>query len=158
MKKVKLLPSKDRIKIGFDLHGVINEYPQFFAKLSRALVYAGHDELDSYGFHYTHFFSITEYHEKKGTKVQWVKDHPFMDEYLWDRTKGDYCRKHRIDMHFDDTEAYRYFFSTPFCRYYSMNKRKQYKPEEVLTHEEREILALAKSNPGLIRQLQVKNV
>lgn len=167
------MKSKKLIKIGFDLHGVINEHPKFFAKLSKALVKAGHEvhiitgnkrtkkflaELDSYGFSYTHFFSITEHHEKKGTKMKWVKDHPFMDEYLWDRTKGDYCRKHKIDMHFDDTDAYRYFFSTPFCRYYSMNKRKHYKPEDILTHEDREILELVRNNPELLKQLRSKNV
>jgi hypothetical protein len=168
-----LLPKRsERLKIGFDLHGVINEYPKFFARLSRALVRDGNEvhiitgnkrtkefqrEIDSYGFQYTHFFSITEFHEKKKTKIRWVKNHPFMDEYQWDRTKGDYCRKHQIDMHIDDTDAYKYFFSTPFCRFFSMNKRKHYKPEEVLTHEDREILETVKNNPGLLRQLQGKN-
>lgn len=133
------------MKIGLDIHGVIDENPSFFKAICAALVKDGHEvhiitgpslnnvrkELSSLGFdiniHFTHLFSIVDYHIVIGTKITYdEKGNAWMDKYLWDRTKGDYCLEHKIDMHLDDSDAYAYFFKTPFARFFSKNKRKHY--------------------------------
>lgn len=130
------------IKIGLDLHGVIDENPAFFAALSKALVDAGHEvhiltgprvnedlvnQLKGFNISYTHLFSIVDYHLSKGTPITYdAKGRAFMDDYLWDKTKAEYCKEHDIELHLDDTEAYGYFFKTPFARFFSKNKRKYY--------------------------------
>jgi hypothetical protein len=129
------------MKFGFDLHGVLCEN-QALRVVARLLKNEGHEvhiitgarfqvvqpELEKYAIAYTHFFSITEHHEKIGTPMEYdEKRNPFMDDYLWDKTKGDYCREHGIDLHFDDSDKYDYFFSTPYARFFTKDKRKVYK-------------------------------
>lgn len=123
-------PPKKKLKIGLDIHGVCDANPEFFSELSRLFVNAGHDvhiitgrrvsdgaldEIKELGLSYTHFFSISDYHVEIGTKV-WEDDegNPWLEGELWDRTKGDYCAKHKIDFHIDDTERYGDYFKTNF--------------------------------------------
>lgn len=130
-----------KLKLGLDIHGVCDENLEFFATLTRLLVDNGHEvhlltgpqsfksfpEAKKLGLSWTHLFSITDYHLEKGTPMTLdAGANPFMDEYLWDRTKADYCREHGIHLHLDDSDAYGYFFKTPYARYYSKNKRKHY--------------------------------
>lgn len=126
----KLSTPKKRLKIGLDVHGVCDANPQFFSEISRLLVNAGHElhiitgrrvrdgaleEIRELGMSYTHFFSIADYHEEIGTKV-WEDDNgnPWLEGELWDKTKGEYCKKNNIDFHIDDTERYGEYFDTPF--------------------------------------------
>lgn len=130
-----------KFKIGCDLHGVITEMPEFFSFLSNAVVDAGGEfhiitggltESDSellkkYNIKYTHFFSIIEYHRSIGTETEGFHPKygfPMIPDKHWDKTKGEYCKEHGIDVHLDDTKAYNKFFSTPFCRFWT-NKSKQ---------------------------------
>src|SRR5579871_350171 len=144
------------MKIGLDIHGVINENPKFFEDFTYALCERPDDEvhiisgppkpqiiteLESMNFYegrnYTHIFSIVDYHKEIGTtmrqdeKGNWwtVKQENGLwvaDAYVWDKTKADYCVKHGIDLMIDDSDAYAYFFKTPYSRYYSKNKRKHH--------------------------------
>ena len=130
------------MKLGLDIHGVADEGKKFFSELTSLLVANGHEvhvitgprvtqklvnELKDFGIVYTHLFSITDFHLEKGTKIEWDdKGNPHLDPYLWDRTKGDYCLQHQIDLHLDDSDSYAYFFKTPFARYLSKNKRVHY--------------------------------
>ena len=129
------------LKIGVDIHGVATDARAFFAELTRTLVAAGHEvhiltgpplkvaraEIEQLGLSYTHVFSITDYHESVGTAITYDdRGHPFMDEYLWDRTKGDYCLREGIQLHIDDSDTYNLFFKTPYARFYSKDKRKHY--------------------------------
>ena len=126
----KFKPPKKKLKIGLDIHGICDANPEFFSELSRLFVNAGHDvhiisgrrvsdgaldEIKELGLSYTHFFSISDYHVEKGTKV-WEDDdgNPWLEGELWDRTKGDYCAKHQIDFHIDDTARYGDYFKTTF--------------------------------------------
>lgn len=119
-----------KLKIGLDVHGICDANPEFFSELSRLFVVAGHElhiitgrrisdgaleEIRDLGISYTHFFSISDYHQEIGTRM-WEDDdgNPWLEGELWDRTKGDYCKKHKIDFHIDDTERYGQYFSTPF--------------------------------------------
>lgn len=124
----------NKIKIGLDIHGVIDARKEFFSALSKTLVAAGHevhiitgppvaaikDELASYGIEYTHIFSIVDYHASIGTDIKWdSKGHAHFDPYLWDKTKAEYCQREGIDLHLDDSDTYNYFFKTPYARFYS---------------------------------------
>ena len=120
------------MKIGLDFHGVITAIPMFFAMLTKMLVDNDHEvhiltgqkdcekirkQLEDYSIKYTHFFSITTYHEGIGTKVTYdKKGNPWMDDEIWDRTKGDYCRENRIDFHFDDSDTYGKYFTTVYIK------------------------------------------
>ncbi len=109
------------IKIGFDIHGVLDKFPVIFKEMTRNLsahgveihVITGQEEalvvpeLEAIGIHYDRFFSVVGYHKQIGTKM-WLgpKGTWFCDSNLWDATKGDYCFREGIDIHFDDTLKY----------------------------------------------------
>lgn len=135
-----------KMKIGLDIHGVMDEVPELFAVLSKTLVEAGHEvhvitgppdgprireELARLGISFTHFFSIVDYHQSIGSEIITdAKGHHYVDDYLWDKTKGDYCLREKIDLHIDDSDSYSFFFKTPYCRFFSKNKRKYFKKNE----------------------------
>jgi hypothetical protein len=119
------------MKIALDIHGICDANPLFFSELSRLFVEAGHEihiltgrrvsdgalkEIDELKITYTHFFSISDYHEEMGTSMHDDnKGNPWMDDETWDRTKGDYCDRNKIDFCIDDTERYGVYFKTPFA-------------------------------------------
>jgi hypothetical protein len=130
-----------KLKVGLDIHGVCDENKEFFMEFTKMLVNAGHEvhlltgpskikaerEAIKLGLSYTHFFSITDFYVNSGEYVVFDENgDPHMDEYLWDRAKADYCLREGIQLHLDDSDSYGYFFKTPYCRYYSKNKRKHY--------------------------------
>lgn len=117
------------MKFGLDFHGVINRKPELFSALSHALVAADHEvhvvtgprrtkveeDLKKFNIKFTHFFSIVEYEEAKGTEIFWdSKGDPYMDMATWKRAKGEYCKREGIDLHIDDSAEYGEHFSTPF--------------------------------------------
>ena len=42
--------------------------------------------------------------------IQLLEDHPYFDIELWNKTKGEFCKNEKIDIHFDDTEEYEKYF------------------------------------------------
>jgi len=123
--------NKQILKIGLDMHGVLDNI-KFFTIISELLVEAGHEvhiitgrewkkiknelyQNDIYeGTHYSHHFSITDYLIEQGESVRWEDpDNPWFEEDAWNKVKGEYCEKNKIDIHFDDTEVYASFFKTP---------------------------------------------
>jgi len=124
-----------QLKVGLDLHGVLDAKPKLFGPLSSALVDAGHEvhiitgpewskklenQLYDLEIYFTHFFSIVEYHKNRGTDMRIDEfGHVHLDPYLWDKTKGEYCARVGIDLHFDDSDTYGYFFKTPYARFFS---------------------------------------
>lgn len=128
------------MKVGIDIHGVITENPKFFSKFSHMIVKSGGEVhvltgprfnrvepiLRKHNIKYTHFFSIVEYEEKRG-KVQIIwdkKGDPFMEMNVWDRTKAIYAKKHKLDLHIDDSAKYGEYFKTPFALYKNNSKTK----------------------------------
>lgn len=126
------------MKIGLDLHGVIDAMPEFFSFFTKSIIKSGGEIhiitggtsekdiklLNEYDIKWTHFFSISDYHKEKGTKT--FKIHPkygfpMITDEEWDKTKGDYCSENNINLHIDDTLAYNDNFTTPFCRLWSHN-------------------------------------
>lgn len=128
-----------RKKFSFDIHGVLDDLPETFVALNSALYKAGHEihivtgitqseevleEIWNLGMRWHKFFSIVDYHKSIGTEIVWGDDgRPWIDRELWNQTKSWYCEKHRIDMHFDDTQAYEPYFKTPFARVWTKNNR-----------------------------------
>jgi len=118
-------------KIALDIHGVCDAAPEFFSLVSKLLVDNGNEihvltgrkvsqgaleELDALNISYTHFFSIADHHEEVGTEM-WhdERGNPWLDDEIWDATKGNYCKEHGIDICIDDTERYGKYFETPFA-------------------------------------------
>lgn len=118
----------DRIKIGLDLHGVIDQDPNFFATLSFHLRSEGHEvhiltgrelcdslieQLHKANIGYNKIFSITSYHKEIGTHVSYKDDdpnYPLIAPPKWDRTKADYAERVGLDLHIDDSPIYGKFF------------------------------------------------
>lgn len=120
------------MKIGLDIHGVIDTEPELFSKLSNGCIKKGwqvhiitgqedtkilRDTLKEYGIAYSHIFSIISYHKKLGTVITHdEKGNPWMDEDIWNRTKGGYCLKKGIDIHIDDSYTYGKYFETTYIK------------------------------------------
>jgi hypothetical protein len=126
-----------RRKIAVDIHGVIDQDPDFFRDFLQTLRNANWEvhiltgkhikngimqELKRLGIarydHYTHLFSISDYHKKKGTKMWGDEKNPWMDDTVWSATKAEYCVKNDIDLCIDDTDRYLPYFITGVARYY----------------------------------------
>ena len=114
------------MKIGIDIHGVIDTYPFGFAKLSRNLIQHGHEVHIVTGeswataeptikkclVKYTHHFSIVDYHREKKTEglYQDKDGNWWMGEKDWNASKGLYAQEVGLDIHFDDQDRYQSAF------------------------------------------------
>lgn len=129
------------INKGFDIHGVLTSNSSYFRKELNSLLRGGNnvhiitgspyekaiEELTYSGFkkgiHYTHFFSILDYHKSIGTHITYIDGKPFIDDELWNSCKAQYCKEHNIDLHVDDSDVYGDYFSTPYSKYDSKGRR-----------------------------------
>jgi len=109
------------MKIGLDVHGVIDKYPTFVAQYTLNKINSGNEIhiitgqerefveplVKSLGVPFTHFFSVVDYHKSIDTKM-WQDDKKtwWMEPEAWLRTKGDYCKREGIEIHFDDSMEY----------------------------------------------------
>jgi len=123
------------LKLGLDIHGVINTHTQLVIKevipTARSMGAEIHiitgssrdtkmlNELLSYNNGYIwwdHFFSVSDYLDEKDLLYH-IDKHGrkwWDDDGVWDRAKGDYCFKNNITLHIDDTPRYKEYFRTPF--------------------------------------------
>jgi hypothetical protein len=124
----------EQLKLGLDIHGVCDAYPKLFTKLSNLFVNSGHEvhiitgqefseeffkQIKDLGINFTHFFSVTDYHRSIGTPIWYSeKGRPWLDEKLWNKTKGEYCEREGINLHFDDTKDYGAHFEN--CLYFHL--------------------------------------
>lgn len=132
------------MKLGLDIHGVIDNKPEFFSKLAKDLMAMGWEvhiitggslkngkllsELTKLDIQYTHVFSVYDHligcgaktNEELGIASKW----PFPDE-TWNEVKSIYCRENEIDMHIDDMQEYLGYFTTPYM-YYKDEERNHY--------------------------------
>jgi hypothetical protein len=115
----------EAFKVGIDIHGVIDAFPQKFKQLSTALVASGAEVhivtgskrddriealLNNTGIAFTHYFSIVESLEKSGD-IRWEDDQPYALEEKWNMAKRNYCEQKSIDLMIDDSPIYRDTFS-----------------------------------------------
>ena len=129
------------MKFGFDIHGVIDVKPDRFKRLTNKLKEDGHtiyiitgpkidkpyrtrrggnfdnvrQELKQHGVYYDELISILDYNQDKGTDMWKNRGNWYMNEDVWNKSKGLICDELEIDFHIDDTLIYRDSFKTPFA-------------------------------------------
>ena len=122
-----------KYKIGLDVHGILDSNPiwkeiatMFMNKgyevhiITGSLMPKAFKELKKLGMerhsHYTHIFSISDSLIMKGCAIRYNADNsPEFDDLEWDKEKALYCERKGISMHFDDTQRYAKYFTTPIC-------------------------------------------
>jgi len=123
------------IKVGIDIHGVIDQDPNLFAAFSKMLTENGHqvhiltgrevndyiiDRLRDFNISYNQIFSITSYHKKIGTYIAYKngdRTQPLIDSYKWDSSKAIYCASEKLHFHIDDSVVYEKYFINTCTRY-----------------------------------------
>ena len=111
------------MKVGIDVHGVIDKFPKQFSLLTNYWVHTcGHEvhiltgspwdkaigKLNNIA--YTHHLSIVDHHASIATPMELRSNGWWMSEVAWNRTKGDYATKVGLSIHFEDTLAYAPWF------------------------------------------------
>ena len=115
------------LRLGLDLHGVVDTFPEEFAELAWAVISAGGevhiitglkkdqeilDQLNEWGVPWTHYFSIVDWLEEKGVSVEWRDGLPYANEKEWDGAKAQYCEQEMITFMFDDSFKYGPYFDS----------------------------------------------
>jgi hypothetical protein len=125
---------EEKLIIGLDIHGVTDTHP-FFKAMASAMSEAGHEihiitgaslkkaenDLEKLGMlpdiHYHCIFSITDHLISKGVPVTWRDpDNPVFPDKECNECKSKYCAEYGIDIHFDDSNTYGEFFTTPYAQ------------------------------------------
>ena len=118
------------MKIGLDVHGVIDSDPTFFSEFTNLMKSAGHEihvltgeekteklikQLKEMGIIYDFLFSISTSLMELGHDVKFDEENnPWFKNDLWNSAKGKYCLNNEIDLHFDDSPEYFKYFKTPY--------------------------------------------
>jgi hypothetical protein len=125
------------MKLGLDFHGVIDNNPKLFVKLSISLIINPNNEIHiitgnpfskefeqhllSYNDGikwWTHLYSITD--DLSQQKENYIIDEnggKLFDNLTWCKAKSIYCAKHNIDLHIDDRPEYLEHFTTSYTLY-----------------------------------------
>ena len=143
------------MKLGLDIHGVIDSNPESFSFLSRSVIAGGGEvhivtggswteelerQIREAGVEWTHYFSVYDYLMESGIpsigKIQFPDGtvQEKFDSDLWDTIKGGYCRSKDIELHIDDTEAYARYFTTPFLLYKSSSDFEKISHTDIRKH------------------------
>lgn len=131
------------MKLGFDLHGVLDDLPDTIKTLTYLVIKSGGEvhiitgsttkraieELEELGLekgsHFTHVQGLPDYLNMKGKVPVGFNERFQNNEFSdldWNSAKAQYCRENNIDLHFDDTIEYGDYFTTPFARLFTKNK------------------------------------
>jgi hypothetical protein len=123
------------MKVGLDIHGVIDRDYDMFSDMAASWIAKGHEvhivtgqpKVECYdsvkNVPHTHFFSIVDHHESIGTPLYTRSDKTgwWMDWNLWIPTKGKYAEEVGLDLHIDDTLEYGKYFPTS-CTFIHMKE------------------------------------
>jgi len=119
------------MKIGLDVHGVIDQHLGFWAIVTDLLVNNGHEvhiitgltkkDYDqkalSTWIKFTHFHSITDnLHENGQVYKTDIHGRKYFDEYEWNTAKAKYCDAFGIEVMLDNSDIYGKYFSTPYFK------------------------------------------
>jgi len=121
------------LRIGFDIHGVIDTNPEYFASIIKGYRDQGHavhiitgsplldmkDKLSTWGVEYDAYFSISDWclSHSKTARVREDGD-VFDDDDVWNTAKAIYCMKTGIDIHIDDSLVYMPTFKNIVTRFF----------------------------------------
>jgi len=122
------------MKLGLDIHGVIDLDPARFIELAREVKEDGGivyiltgkpindslKDLNSCGFSkdlYNEIFSIQDSLDTLGVEVLGLDKYGrnIYPENLWNSAKAKFCYAHKINLHIDDSIEYGKYFITPFA-------------------------------------------
>lgn len=107
--------------IGLDIHGVIDKHAGLFQHFAmewkkngdKIYIITGQSwnevkhTVHEAGIPYHGHFSIVDHHRNIKTEMSMdTKGRYWMDKEVWERSKGDYCERMHIDIHFDDSLEY----------------------------------------------------
>ncbi len=126
------------MKIAFDVHGVIDAYPEIIYPMIKLLQKMGNEicivsgpsklllfkELEKIKFydiiknHEVEIYSVVDFLIDSGVKM-WKDDkgNPWANEEDWWDSKAKICQKHEIDFIIDDSEKYRSAFDLIDCTF-----------------------------------------
>lgn len=124
------------VKLGLDIHGVIDNNAKFFSELTKDLMLAGWEvhiitgsslvekdiraDLADMLISYTHIFSVHDHlknmNAKTNKELGIPSKYPFPED-MWNTAKAEYCKNNNINMHIDDMPEYLQHFSTPSMLY-----------------------------------------
>jgi len=115
------------MRVGIDLHGVLNDKPEAFKPMLKALKANGDEiyvisgppmekivkELEELGYtseHFDHVVSVVDYLKAEGVKMwQDFKNDWWAESDDWWSSKGKICEKYNIGVLFDNSVEYEYF-------------------------------------------------
>ena len=130
------------MKLGFDIHGVIDTFGVFQNMVNKLLevedvevhVISGLSQAEAEGQiehlidlnRITSYFSIADYLEsREDVEVTWIDGMPWADETAWNKAKADYCDEIGIDIMFDDSQSYVETFhniNTIYCQIHNRDR------------------------------------
>jgi hypothetical protein len=126
MEILEMIFGNKMLKIGIDFHGVLNKYYSFiksFIRNHEIQIITGSmhksikDELNQY-YYFNKFFSVSDYLISQNAKVTFKdENNPYFDLNLWNRQKGEYCKREGIDIHFDDSIEYAEYFDPKITKF-----------------------------------------
>jgi len=121
------------MKIGIDIHGCIDLYPEQFRELTHQWAVVRNHEVhiltgqsweevrhvpEEHGIVFTHHFSIVDWNLRKGTPM-WNDDPRgdgwWMNETSWLISKGVYCKANGLYCLFDDSPEYGQYMPKSCC-------------------------------------------
>ena len=124
------------MKIGIDLHGVVDSDPTFFKKLLTYMTICDIEmyivsgppkteiinELNELGFkkriHYKEVYSIVDFLKESGVRMSQDKyDRWWSNEEDWCKSKARICDRHSISCMIDDKEMYKSSFEHTNCKF-----------------------------------------
>jgi len=129
------------LRLGLDVHGVIDDDPELFSGISslmhqrgcKVYIVTGREisdelkvELAKSRIVYDKILSITTYRKVRGLPIFYVggdKSQPMMEPYFWDRTKAKLCAEANIDLMIDDSLVYGEFFRDIETQYIIYNAK-----------------------------------
>lgn len=131
------------MKVGFDIHGVIDTFPAFRMMIDKYIddpdvevhVITGLTESDAEEqighlvdlSKIDGYFSIVDHLVKRpDVEVKWINGLPWADETAWNNAKADYCYENGIDIIFDDSPIYADTFAsidTVYVQIHNSNRK-----------------------------------
>ena len=140
------------MKLGFDIHGVLDTF-EVFQEMAQKCAADDNCEVhvisglqgnyleEEIGHlidltQIDNFFSITDYLIEKGAHIEWKDGLPWADEEEWNMAKAAYCRKEGIDVLYDDSPKYASYFDhidTIYCQIHNPHRRVFFKRDQAQT-------------------------
>ncbi len=125
------MATNQKLKIGLDYHGVVDQHLQYFAQFCQIAKLREHQihiitggpkaDVEEYlrnnQIPYDSVFAILDYYQGLGKTEQGSDGKLTVPDHLWNIAKAKYCRHNHIDFHIDDSIKYLHWFTTPFCLY-----------------------------------------